>query len=73
MTKSLNKVTLQKKEELQWQKEDINDLNSQLSIKLLDLFMCGDFEMLLNNNTISFPESNFIINETFNSFFLEQN
>ena len=62
MTKSLNKVTLQKKEELQWQKEDINDLNFQLSIKLLDLFMCGDFEMLLNNNTISFPESNFIIN-----------
>ena len=35
--------------------------------------MCGDFEMLLNNNTISFPESNFIINETFNSFFLEKN
>ena len=33
MTKSLNKVTLQKKEELQWQKEDINDLNFQLSIK----------------------------------------
>ena len=73
MTKSLNKVTLQKKEELQWQKEDINDLKFQLSIKLLDLFMCGDFEMLLNNNTISFPESNFIINETFNSFFWKQN
>ena len=39
MTKSLNKVTLQKKEELQWQKEDINDLNFQLSIKLLAYFL----------------------------------
>lgn len=59
MTKSLNKVSLQKKEEQQWQKEDITDFNFQLSLKALDLFMCGDFEVLQNDSSIFFSESKF--------------